>query len=98
METTQVVNLEELQEKTSVEFVEKINSIVEHVNSSDLWNDKEIRFVVEEDQYTLAVLMCFFGNLYRFEYRFSTEEFSTDHIGWSDIRNFFDFPWKMKSI
>ena len=97
---TNQIDFEVLEQKTSSEFVKKIKNVVEQVNTSDVWadNEKEIRFSVKEDQYTITVLMCLVGSLQKFEYRFSTKQIEFDTMSWSDIRKFFDIPFGMKKL
>lgn len=95
---TNQINFGEVEKKTSKEFVEKIKSSVDHVNTSDVWEDKEIQFYIEEDKYTLTVLMCFGGNISRYQYRFSTRCIDYNNLYWTDIRKFFDIPMEMKKI
>jgi hypothetical protein len=95
---TNQINFDEIEQKTSKEFVQQIINTVNHINTSDVWDDKEIQFYIEEDEYTLTVLMCFGGNISKYQYRFSTERFDYDNLYWTDIRKFFDIPLKMEKI
>lgn len=90
------INFEELVQKTSIKFVEDIKFTVNHVK--DTWDNKGIQFFIEEDQYTLTVLMCFEGNLQKHRYRFETGTIDKDNIWWVDIRKFFDIPYEMKAV
>lgn len=95
---TNQINFEEIEQKTSAEFAEEIRHSVNHVNTSDVWEDKEIQFYIQEDEYTLTVLLCFGGNLSKYQYRFSTKNFNYNNVYWTDISKFFDIPLKMKKI
>lgn len=93
---TNQINFEELEQKTSKEFVKRIKNTVNHVNTCDVWEDKEIQFFIEEDAFTLTVLMCFAGNISKYQYRFSTNGIDYDNLYWTDIKMFFNIPLKKK--
>jgi hypothetical protein len=92
---TNYIDLELLEQKTSPEFVKEIKNTVEHVNT---WDEKEIQFYIDEDQYSLTVLMCFYGSIEKLKYWFSVGTFDRELIYWTDIRKFFNIPLEMKKI
>lgn len=90
-------DFEALEVKTSAKLVEKIKRTYDRVKTSDEWKrNRDIQILVEEDEYTVNILMCFSGNLKKYEYTKSMRSFTVNHIGWTDIEKFFDI--KMKNI
>lgn len=55
------INLDELEKKTSAEFVQRIKSTINNLNTREE-ELKEIQFSIEEDEYAITVLLCFYGN------------------------------------
>lgn len=92
------IDFEELEKKTSVEFVRTVKSSFDYVSNQNALKDdnKEIRSVVEENGYKVKVIICFYGNLETYEYRKNSGHVLHNSLGWSDIRYFFDIPHGMK--
>lgn len=90
---TNKIDFELLGQQTSKEFVRGIKHAVDYINT---WDENEIQFYIEEDEYSISVLMCYFGSVTKHEYRFSTGGIERNQIYWTDIRKFFNIPFEMK--
>ncbi|UAL46834.1 hypothetical protein K7887_18510 [Sutcliffiella horikoshii] len=84
------IDFEELQEKTSGEFVEKVKHILKFYSLED------DRFLIKDVRDGIKVIFSGIGAITVLEYRFITGHIQEDCLATQDVRLFYDMPFEMK--
>ncbi|MGD6778804.1 hypothetical protein ACQCT3_00895 [Sutcliffiella horikoshii] len=93
----QQIDFEELQAKTSAEFVKTVNRHLNRYNRV-MMNSGEIRILTKEQGSGYKVLIATHGTISVLEYRIITGEIYEDNVATVDIRLFFDIPFGLKKL